>query len=159
MKKGYIVLFLITAMVFFAFNYFKKRKTEIRVYPLSPYTDSIKFSKDEDVSNERRNGIQIRYYLFDNDEDYSKESKDKMDIYITKYLRKEIKSHPAIYLTFYRTGDSLDKDGHYTSRELNNNHLKEKYAEYEYINAKLFNFDFYKNGRYYVPPPVEDPNE
>jgi hypothetical protein len=158
MKKVYVFLILIVAAIIFSFNYLQKRKTEIRIYPLSPYTDSIKFSKDEDVSRERRNGIQIRYYVFDDDCDYSKMSKDKMDQYIVKYLRKEIKDHPAIYFTFYKMTGDLDKDGHYTSKELNNTHLKDKYAEYEYINTKQFNFDFYKDGAYYQPPPNDDPN-
>jgi hypothetical protein len=158
MKKIYISSVLIIAAIIFSFNYFKKRKSEIRIYPLSPYTDSIKFSKDEDVSRERRNGIQIRFYAFEDDPEYTPESKAKMDAYIAKYLRKEIKEHPAIYLTFYRGVSLLDKDSHHTADDLNNNHLKDKFAEYEYINAKLFNFDFYKNGQYYELPPAEDPN-
>ncbi|MBW4889339.1 hypothetical protein KXQ82_06410 [Mucilaginibacter sp. HMF5004] len=155
MKKTYFIFSLIILAVFFCFTYLKNRKNEIRIYPLSPYTDSIKFLKDEDVSHERRNGIQIRFYVFEN-ADYTQKSKDKMDAYIAKYLRKEIKDHPAIYFTFYKETPFLDKDSHLTLFSLNKDHLKDKFAEYEYINAKLFNFDFYKDGEYYIPPPEED---
>jgi len=158
MKKFlYAFLIVLFAGVIFGFNYLKRRKEEIRIYPLSPYADSIKFTKDEDVSRERRNGIQIRFFLFDNDADYSPMSKDKMDVYIVKYLRKELKEHKAIYFTFYKS-TTLDQDGRYTLNDLNKTHLADKYAEYEYINGKLFNFDFYKDGEYYEPPPTADPN-
>jgi hypothetical protein len=158
MKKSYVFVILLLAGIIFAFKYFTKRRDEIRIYPLSPYADSIKFTKDEDVSNERRNGIQIKFYVIEENVEYNQQAKDKMDAYITKYLRKELKTHPAIYFTFYKEASGLDRDSQHTLADLNNNHLKDKFAEYEYINAKLFNFDFYKNGEYYEPNAGEDPN-
>ena len=156
MKKILLTAAVIIAVVILGFNYLKKQHDEIRIYPLSPYADSIKFSKDEDVSTERRNGIQIRFFVFDNDPAYTPASKNKMDAYITKYLHKELKQHKAIYFTFYKATPLLDKDSQHTLADLEKNHKQDKFAEYEYLNAKLYNFDFYKNGEYYEPTAADD---
>ncbi|WP_448699803.1 hypothetical protein ACFGVR_22055 [Mucilaginibacter sp. AW1-3] len=133
------------------------RRNLIKIYPLSPYTDSVKFDKDEDVGKERKNGIKIKYYIINENVDYSELTKDRIKDFIRDSLHNELKRYPAIYFTFYKKGSGLDRDFQQAAGNMLVSNFKDnKFAEFEYINGQLFNFDFYKNGVYYEPPVINE---
>ena len=124
--------------------------------PLSPYTDSITFSKDEDVSAERRNGIKIKYFAIDEDVSYGLKFQNKLQDFIELAHKNDIVTNQAIYFTFYKTSADLDKDGKYSKQELITKHLNDKFAEFEYLGGKVYNVEYYKNGTYFTPDNSEE---
>lgn len=155
----YPVILVMLIAVAYSCNLKTTRRNLIQIYPLSPYTDSVKFDKDEDVGKERRNGIKIKYYIINENVDYSELTKDRIKDFIRDSLRNEVKRYPAVYFTFYKKGSGLDRDFQQTADNKLLSYKDNKFAEFEYIGGQLFNFDFYKNGAYYEPPVInEDAN-
>jgi hypothetical protein len=158
MKKNFypITLLILITIIFYSCTLKTNRRNLIKIYPLSPYTDSVKFDKDEDVDKERRNGIKIKYYIINENVDYSELTKDRIKDFIRDSLHNELKRYPAVYFTFYKKGSGLDRDFQQTTDNKLLNYRNNKFAEFEYINGQLFNFDFYKNGAYYEPPVINE---
>lgn len=156
--KKYLPLILLILIVVLHSCVFKSddKRSLLKVFPLSPYTDTVKFDKDEDVGPERKNGIKIKYFIINESVDYTELTKDRITDFIRDSLQKDTKRYRAIYFTFYKKGHSLDKDYQQTAADPLANYLNNKFAEYEYINGKLFNFDFYKDGAYYEPPTTNE---
>jgi len=159
MKKYYLFLLLAVLTVVYSCNT-KTRRDMIRISPLSPFTDSVKFDKDEDVGKERKDGIKIKYYIINESVDYTELTKDRIKDFIRDSLHNITARYQAVYFTFYKKGSGLDQDFQQTpGAKLVDTYKDNKFAEFEYINGQLFNFDFYKNGEYYVPPVInEDAN-
>ncbi|OCX51335.1 hypothetical protein BEL04_14995 [Mucilaginibacter sp. PPCGB 2223] len=157
--RKYFYLFTLFVFIITVYSCTLKasRRNLIKIYPLSPYIDSVKFDKDEDVGKERRNGIKIKYYLINESVDYTELTKDRIKDFIRDSLHNELKRYPAVYFTFYKKGSGLDRDFQQTAdNKLATNYKDNKFAEFEYINGQLFNFDFYKDGEYYVPPVINE---
>lgn len=153
MKRSFYPVALFTIMtIAYGCADKKSRPALIKIYPLSPYADSVKFDKDEDVGKERRNGIKIKYYLINESVDYTDLTKDRIKDFIRDSLRNDLKRYPAIYFTFYKKGWDLSRDFQQTANNTLASHKDNKFAEFEYINGQLFNFDYYKDGVYYEPP-------
>ena len=155
-KHFYSLILLISISVIYSCNLKTSRRNLINIYPLSPYTDSVKFDKDEDVGKERKNGIKIKYYIINESVDYSELTKDRIKDFIRDSLHKELKRYQAVYFTFYKKGGGLDRNFQQTADNKLLSYKDNKFAEFEYINGQLFNFDFYKNGEYYVPPVINE---
>lgn len=130
------------------------RRELIKIYPVSPFIDSVKFDKDEDVGKERKNGIKIKYYIINENVDYTELTKDRIKDFIHDSLSIDLKKYPAIYFTFYKKGSGLDRNFQQTAENKLVSYKDNKFAEFEYINGQLFNFDYYKNGDYYEPEVV-----
>jgi len=157
MKKNFYPLVLLALIsIIYSCTLKTTRRNLIKIYPLSPYTDSVKFDKDEDVGKERRNGIKIKYYIINENVDYSELTKDRIKDFIRDSLHNELKRYPAVYFTFYKKGSGLDRDFQQTVDNKLLSYKDNKFAEFEYINGQLFNFDFYKDGAYYEPPVINE---
>src|SRR5471030_305840 len=142
MKKNfYPITLLILITIIYSCTLKTTRLNLIKIYPLSPYTDSVKFDKDEDVGKERRNGIKIKYYVINESVDYSELTKDRIKDFIRDSLRNELKKYPAVYFTFYKKGSGIDRDFRKTADNNLLSHKDNKFAEFEFINGQLFNFD------------------
>ncbi len=155
MKKTYLLLLLTLPILIYSCSRSGKHSL-VQVYPLSPYLDSVTFSKDEDVSPERKAGIKIKYFIIDENIDYTELSKSRLQDFIRDSLNRDYNKYKAIYFTFYKSSSSLDKDFKQTSANKLSSYNNDKFAEFEYINGKLFNFDFYKDGAYYEPPTTNE---
>jgi len=155
-KYFYPLTFFVFVTAVYSCTLKTSRRNLIKIYPLSPYTDSVKFDKDEDVGKERRNGIKIKYYIINENVDYSELTKDRIKDFIRDSLRNELKRYPAVYFTFYKKGSGLDRDFQQTATDKLVDHKDNKFAEFEYISGQLFNFDFYKDGVYYEPPVTNE---
>ncbi len=123
---------------------------EFKIYPLSPFTDSVTFSKDEDVSKDLRSGIKIKYYVIDEEMDRNDRYRLRLQAYIETRLKEEITKSRAIYFTFYKGSFAFNKNSTLTKPDLLSKHADDKFAEFEYINGKLYNYDLYKNGTYFT---------
>lgn len=123
---------------------------EYRIYPLSPFTDSVTFAKDEDISQNLRSGIKIQYYIIDEKMERNEKSRLRIQAFIESRLKQDIKKAKAIYFTFYTGSFTFNKNSIQSKSELLSKHIDDKFAEFEYINGKLHNFDLYKDGTYYT---------
>jgi hypothetical protein len=143
----------ITLTILFLFSACKRHGsgTMLDASPLSPFTDDIKYSKDEDVGPERKDGIKIQFYAIDEDVKFSRKFQIRIEEFIEKAHRADITENKAIYFRFYKTSSALDKDGKYTKEELESKHLDDKFADFEYLGGKLYNVEFFKKGQYYTP--------
>jgi hypothetical protein len=148
MRQFYLPILFILITLAYSCSTPGKRNI-VQVYPLSPYLDSVTFSKDEDVSSERKSGIKIKYFIIDENMEYSELSKSRLQDFIRDSLKREYTEYKAVYFTFYKPSSSLDKDFKQTAANKLTNHNNDKFAEFEYINGKLFNFVFYKECAYY----------
>ena len=155
-KYFYPLIFFVFAIAIYSCTLKASRRNLIKIYPLSPYIDSVKFDKDEDVGKERRNGIKTKYYIINESVDYSELTKDRIKDFIRDSLHNDLKRYPAIYFTFYKKGSGLDRDFQQTAGDKLVDHKDNKFAEFEYINGQLFNFDFYRDGTYYEPPVINE---
>jgi len=153
MKKNFyhIALFAVITVIY-SCTLKETKPGLIKIYPLSPYIDSVKFDKDEDVGKERRNGIKIKYYIINESVDYTDLTKERIKDFIRDSLRLDLKRYSAIYFTFYKKGSGLDREFQQTADNTLASYKDNKFAEFEYINGQLFNFDYYKDGAYYEPP-------
>jgi hypothetical protein len=133
----------------------EQKRSEFKIYPLSPYSDVIQFSKDEDISKDMRSGLKTQYYIVDESIDYTDKTKNRLQNFIEMNLKSDINGNKSIYFTFYKGGFSFNRNSIQTKDQLVNDHANDKLAEFEYVDGKLYNFDFYKDGSYYTPP-VED---
>ena len=149
LKGNRISILLLAALIFGC--HFHKNGNHLNVVPLSPYNDVLTFSKDEDVSAERKDGVKIKYYLIDDDVEWTPEFQNKLQNYVLTDLKQEINDNKAIYFTFYKSSSDLNTDSKPDKASLLKDHLNDKFAEIEYLNGKLYNFDFFKDGAYYKP--------
>lgn len=151
MKKNLTVLVLSLAALL---SNCKQKQNEFNIAPLSPYSDVIKLTKD-DVGSTVQTVIKTHYYLVNESVDYTEKSKNRLQNYIETKLKADIAANKSIYFTFYKGSFALSKNSTPTKSELSTTYANNKLAEFEYIDGKLYNFDFYKDGKYYTSPPEE----
>lgn len=130
----------------------EQKRGEYKIYPLSPFSSQVTFSKDEDIGSEMRAGLKTQYYLVDEDVNYTDHTKLRLQDFIQTKLGQDINNNKAIYFTFYKGTFTFSRNSVQTKEQLESDHANDKFAEFEYKDGKFYNFDFYKDGTYYEPP-------
>ncbi|EHQ24441.1 hypothetical protein [Mucilaginibacter paludis] len=128
----------------------QQKRTAFDIHPLSPYTDVVKIKKD-DIGSNGPTLIKTQYYIVNESADYTEKTKNRLQNFIEINLSRDVAHNQTIYFTFYTGGLTFTKNTTQTKNDLITGHAKDKLAEFEYVNGKLYNFDFYKDGTYYSP--------